>query len=227
MNPLLASFLAGLLRQALAGVAVYFVAHGYFTESEIANYVSAAIAAIISVAWMAWVKYGERLKFLTAAGSSVPMSEATIEQKVKDGAAPPVSTPKTVTPQTLVTLVLAVGLSFSITACASARGPLVTADRTIHASLAAVQDTANTLCDAHVIQPEPCKQFSGDLVMALQAGDDFNRAVRAERVGNLAQLLQAIGKLTADINTLIPEQYRAKLLALLGQAVNLGFEGAQ
>lgn len=114
-----------------------------------------------------------------------------------------------------------------VSACASARGPLLSADRSIHASLAAVQDTANTLCDAQVIAADPCRDFNRELVPALEAGDAFNRAVRADRVGSLADLLQAVSRLTAAINTYIPEAQRQRLLDLLGQAVSLGFQGAQ
>jgi hypothetical protein len=118
--------------------------------------------------------------------------------------------------QTLKVFLVAALIGSTVACGASARGQLFRADRTIHASIASVQDSANALCDAAVIPAPDCQAFNKALVPALQAGDDFNRAVRAERVGAYGELLQAIGRLTAAINQYIPEAQRAQLLKLLG-----------
>lgn len=109
MSPLLASFLASILRHALTGASVYFVTHGYFSQGDAANYVAAFITFLLGLGWSLWQKYGSRIAFLTALQLPAGSSEEQVTAKIQSGQGAP-----------LVPLVLAIVLaSLSMTACAS------------------------------------------------------------------------------------------------------------
>jgi hypothetical protein len=199
INPLVASFLGALIRKALLFVSGYLVAQGLFTGSEMTTYVEAATVALVGLIWTGIVKYKDRLKFLTAAGSSVPMSETTIEQKVKAGDAPPVSTPKSVTPQTLVTFLLALGLAANLTACATANTALANADDRLHDAIASIDDKVRAECPTptnttHVLA-EVCQEARKEVDAANTAYQAFNTAAYERKLAGLAPLIDAVGKL--------------------------------
>jgi hypothetical protein len=118
VNPLLASFIGGLLRQALVGVSGYLVARGIFTQDEMTNYVSAFVAFAIGFGWMLWVKYRDRIKLLSALTLDTPATEAQLETAMAStpSAVPSSTTPKDVKPsstvaQKLMAVLLVVGVS--------------------------------------------------------------------------------------------------------------------
>jgi hypothetical protein len=229
VNPLVSSFLAGILRQLLFGVGVWFVTKGYFTESEMANYMAAFIAFLISVGGMLWTKYSERLKFLTAAGASVPMSEATIEQKVKEGAAPSALTPKNVTPQTIVTLLLAIGLATSLTACASANRGMANAEDRIHDAIAAIDDRVRAECpppaDLKHVLAEVCQEARKEVEAVRETGQAFNEAVTERKISSLGPLITAAGRLqTASVkgfNALMQTELARQIRQIIEAAATL------
>jgi hypothetical protein len=125
-------------------------------------------------------------------------------------------------------LILLVGLSLSAAGCAARQQQIALhADQAVHATLAGVQDTVDALCVQKVMTPEDCVVFNQRLVPALQAGDAYNRAVRAERAGQVGDLLGAIGRLTGAVTTLVPEKYRPDLLERLQAIINGVFTEVQ
>lgn len=101
------------------------------------------------------------------------------------------------------------------------------ADRAVHGGLAAVQDTVDGLCDNKVMQESDCQAFNRRLIPALEAGQAFNRAVRAEREGQLGPIVVAVGRLTEAVTALVPEQYRSDLLRRLQAILSNAYQEAQ
>jgi hypothetical protein len=97
-------------------------------------------------------------------------------------------------------------------------------DRTVHAGLSGVQDVVDNLCDQKVMQPADCVVFNQQLIPALEAGQAFNRAVAAERGGQLGDIVVAIGRLTETVTQLVPEKYRPDLLTRLQEILNGAFQ---
>jgi hypothetical protein len=98
MNPLIAGFLTRLFQLALAVGAGWFVRKGWFTDAEMSGYVTAGVAGLVALTWALWEKYKDRLKFMTAAASTRPVSETEVEQMVKAGQAPPTTLDKSRVP---------------------------------------------------------------------------------------------------------------------------------
>ena len=98
MNPLWQAFLGSLVRFALAGVSMWAVQHGIFTESEAGGYVEAAAVAIPVLLWSFWGKYRERLKLVFAAYIA-DMTEKQIERSIKSAQVAGVELPSTMTPK--------------------------------------------------------------------------------------------------------------------------------
>ena len=88
MNPLLAKALGSILRQLLTGVGAYFVSKGFWTESDLTEYVGGIVAVLLSVGWSLYQKYIERGEFVKA----LQAPAGTPEDTVKDTPTPAVST---------------------------------------------------------------------------------------------------------------------------------------
>jgi hypothetical protein len=93
MNPLLVEALGSIIRAGLMILAGYLVKHGIWTDSDAANYVSAAALAIIGLGWSIWQKYKNRLTLVTAL-SGGPMTENDAKMLSQMPGAPSVATPK-------------------------------------------------------------------------------------------------------------------------------------
>lgn len=100
MNPMAQAALAAIFRWALTIGAGYLVARGIWTQEEAATYVIGGALALTALLWSVYQKYVERSKLVTAL-SMPPTTESHVEQAVKAGVAPPVTTPKDVTPSSL------------------------------------------------------------------------------------------------------------------------------
>jgi hypothetical protein len=99
MNPMLQKALMAVLEWALTGLAMWFVQHGIWSKPDAEQYVTAAALSLLTLGWMLWTRYKDRLKFLVAASSHQRVSEAEVEQTIKDGLpVPSVTTPKNVVP---------------------------------------------------------------------------------------------------------------------------------
>lgn len=103
MNPLAIQFLGSILRWALAGLSVYAVQNGIFTESEAAKYVEAAALALPPLLWSLYQKYKDRQKLVVALATPHVKSEQELEDHILNSitagvALPPVTTPKHITP---------------------------------------------------------------------------------------------------------------------------------
>lgn len=124
----------------------------------------------------------------------------------------------------LLPLLLALGGA----ACsARSQAAALEADRTVHAALAAVQDSVEILCDRQILAPEPCRAVHRPLVSALEAGAAFNRAVAAQRETALGPLLRALSDLIEAIVQYVPEDRRPPLLARLQDVVERAFREVQ
>jgi hypothetical protein len=100
MNPLLQQALGSIVRFSLAGVFGYLVTKGIWTETEAAEYLGAAVLAILTIGWAIYQKYGSRLKLVTAMAMTEPATEKQIETTIKHrpDELPPVMLPKTSKP---------------------------------------------------------------------------------------------------------------------------------
>ena len=87
MNPLLGAALGSIIRWALAMAVPFFVSNGIWTPDESTAYVTGATAALLSLGWSLWQKYGARSRFLQALWSS----PSTPERFLAELPAPPMS----------------------------------------------------------------------------------------------------------------------------------------
>lgn len=102
-------------------------------------------------------------------------------------------------------ILLAVGLGAGVAGCASAAGPLVAADRAVHAAVAQTQDTADRLCDRQILTPAACQQLNADLVPVIESADAFNRAVRADSAAEVPAMIGALDRLARALEQLVPD----------------------
>ncbi|MGE0362780.1 MAG: hypothetical protein AB7R67_18855 [Vicinamibacterales bacterium] len=108
--------------------------------------------------------------------------------------------------------VLVLLLALAASGCASA---LVAAEGAIHRSIAVTQDTANSLCDAKLVAPEPCRAFNVRLVPVIVSAQTFNRAVRENSAAEVPAMLAALVDLRNAAVAFFPpdlvESIRARL----------------
>ena len=123
--------------------------------------------------------------------------------------------PKTMT-------LLAVTLLACSLACASAGGPLVAADRAVHAAVAEVQDRGDQLCDRKILNAATCVSFNVALGPVLADADAFNRAVRSQSTAEVPTMILSLDRLVRSITDLLPDDaQRAAIKAQLDQALAL------
>lgn len=97
MNPILAQALGSVVRWALALGAGYLIRAGIWSASDAEVYITGGTLALVALVWSVWQKYHSRLKLVTALAMPAT-TEAHVEQQVKAGISPPVTTPKYVRP---------------------------------------------------------------------------------------------------------------------------------
>lgn len=94
MNPMVAQFLTAILRWALQGVFVFLVTKGILTEDQGAQMMLGFIGSLLTLSWVLWSRYKDRLKFLTGLASNAGTTEKEVEADVKKGVAPSVTLQK-------------------------------------------------------------------------------------------------------------------------------------
>jgi ABC-type transport system involved in cytochrome bd biosynthesis fused ATPase/permease subunit len=88
VNPLFSMFLTALLRHGLQFVSGYFVAKGILQPDQADELVVGICVSVVAIAWALWVKYRERLKFVTAQSSDRVLTERQVEQRIANPAIP-------------------------------------------------------------------------------------------------------------------------------------------
>jgi hypothetical protein len=86
----------GFLRWALNGVFVWMIARNIIQPDQTEQIVVGLAGALAMLAWIVWTKIRERRKLVTAMALPSGATEASVEQTVKAGLAPSVSTPRDV-----------------------------------------------------------------------------------------------------------------------------------
>jgi hypothetical protein len=99
MNPLVAEFLGAVLRWTLQGVFVFLAAQGIITPEQGEKMIVGLIGSLITLAWVLWVKYGQRLKILTSLAAPKGTTEKAVESMIKQGETPPATLRKTESPR--------------------------------------------------------------------------------------------------------------------------------
>lgn len=89
MNPILQAALGSILRAGLGILAGYLVKAGIWSAGDAEGYVAAAALAILVFGWSMWVKYKDRVKFLTALTMPANTTENTVNAHIASGAATP------------------------------------------------------------------------------------------------------------------------------------------
>jgi hypothetical protein len=209
MNPLLAAALGSILRAALAGAAGYLVNQGIWTADAADQYLAAAVLAILTVAWSLWVKYKDRIKFLTALESPAGTTEAKVDATIKTGMG-----------ATLTVLVLAVAIgSLSLAGCGPKAKPvLVKADAAVYESVRAIHQTAIMLGTNRVITASQELAIQQALLPVSRLGEQITRVLIAWQSGptppELVQLVRELGKLTTEIVNVLPGEAQGKAALL-------------
>jgi hypothetical protein len=122
--------------------------------------------------------------------------------------------------QRLPVVLLAVLLGAGVSSCASAAGPLVAADRAVHAAVAQTQDTGDALCDRQVLSPAACQQFAAELIPVIESADAFNRAVRANSAAEVPAMIGALDRFVRALEQLVPSAAeRAAIQARVNEAI--------
>jgi len=98
MNPMVQQIVFSLVRFALASVSAALIQRGVLSPEQ-TDYVIVGIGGLIlAVGWGVWVKYKDRIKFVTAQASGAGTTEREVEMLVQSGAAPPATLSKDVSP---------------------------------------------------------------------------------------------------------------------------------
>jgi len=95
MNPMYMKILLSLIRQAMKAGGLTGVAIG---DDTITQAISGAIA-LAGFLWSLWKTYKEQQKLVVAAAAGAPISLDRVDQMVKAGQAPSVTTPTNEVPQ--------------------------------------------------------------------------------------------------------------------------------
>ena len=98
---LLKSYLTGLIRYLLMGVAGWLVANGIATPEQNEQAIGGIVLGIVMLGTLLWVKYKDRILLLTAASAPAGTSIAEAKDLAKTPEAPPVTTPDTASPKPL------------------------------------------------------------------------------------------------------------------------------
>lgn len=98
MNPLVSEGLKAILRWALTVAGTWFIAKGVLTPEQSDAIIAGAATVILSLAWVLWQKYRDRLKLVTALSVPDAITERQVEARVKIGEAPSTTTPKDTIP---------------------------------------------------------------------------------------------------------------------------------
>ena len=102
----------------------------------------------------------------------------------------------------LAFMILVVALTS--TGCKSAAGLVLTEDA-VHDALARLDDQEKAFCKAPAnvdLYKAPCSDLNPVMISALQAGASFNRAVAAQKVSGLADLITALGNVATQLKKL-------------------------
>lgn len=103
---------------------------------------------------------------------------------------------------------------------------LVAADDAVHDALAAAQDGIDEICRPQLLV-ETCREVNGVLVVALQAGRDFNRAIASERLATLGPLVESAGRVLTAVQKFPASDIRAKVIADLQRFIESAFKGVR
>jgi hypothetical protein len=90
VNPLIRDILESLLRKALTAGATYLVTIGLLTEGQATEVIAGLVLVGVSVAWSVWVRYKDRLNFLTAIEAPPGTPERVVKETAKSIDAPSV-----------------------------------------------------------------------------------------------------------------------------------------
>ncbi|HXG71341.1 MAG TPA: hypothetical protein VNJ04_12115 [Gemmatimonadaceae bacterium] len=99
MNPLVSQFISAVLRWALQGAFAYLIAKGVLTEEQGSIMLVGLVGSLVTLAWMLWTKYKDRLKFVTALAAPIGSTERQVEASVKAGDYPSITTHKDEVPR--------------------------------------------------------------------------------------------------------------------------------
>lgn len=92
-----------------------------------------------------------------------------------------------------------------LSGCASTGTILVETERGIHATLAAVDDTVNGVCDAKLRTEADCKAFNASLVAAYSAYENFNKSIQEGSVAAAPAMAQSIVDLQKAVESMAPQ----------------------
>ena len=90
MNPLIRDILESLLRKGLTAAATYLVTIGLLTEGQATEVIAGLVLVGVSVVWSVWVRYKDRLHFLTAIEAPPGTPEKVVKETAKSLDAPSV-----------------------------------------------------------------------------------------------------------------------------------------
>jgi hypothetical protein len=116
-------------------------------------------------------------------------------------------------------LPLGLALALASGACASSGATVaLQAEKAIYTAAAAAQDGADAAKAAGLMTPAQHQTFNQKLVPALEAGRDFNRAVREESLTGVAKGVQALAALSLAVNEYLPANVREPVREAIAKA---------
>jgi hypothetical protein len=98
MNPMVKEIAGAILRWALTAVFAGLVTRGVVTQEQATYAVGGLVGLALTLLWVVWVKWGQRLKIVTALALDSGTTEHELEALIKRGAAPPATLAKSEAP---------------------------------------------------------------------------------------------------------------------------------
>jgi len=199
----------------VATIALVHLLKGWLASAPALNRAPVALYVVLVAAGLTWLSHdvlhwleGDRAQLIAQAVLAALSASGAVEwfragaKPLEDSAA---ATRTKERRSAAWVVLLAVLLGAGVAGCASAGGRLVAADRAVHQAIAQTQDTADRLCDQHLLTPAVCQQFNRELVPVIQAADDFNRAARANSAAEVPAMLGALDRFARGLEQLVPD----------------------
>lgn len=96
---------------------------------------------------------------------------------------------------------------------------LVQAEDAIHDAIGITIETANRLCDQHVLDAPTCIRFNEKIIPVIKDADAFNRAVASNSSAQVPAMVLALDHLARDLEQLLPSpEQRAAVIAKVNNA---------
>lgn len=218
-----------MLRYALFGMGAVLVAHGILDQATLDTFVEGAVGQMIAwllvvgpVAWAWFVKYFDKKALFNALLTPQVLTEAEAKAMAEPSAT---AVAKVQGTGTLGALLVAIAIGASVTACAKVPPALVGAENAVYTAVVKVDDEFRRVCTEQQLTA-PCNDARPFVLELVTAAKNFNRAVAAQSIAGLTDVIAAAGRLAEKVKAL-PNGQTVQLVQHIAGAVTAAARGEE